>query len=225
MAVAEKIQPEARPSVVSGYDGDTLVEVELGLVLGEERPEQAPWCVDLEGSIRCMSACQVLHRLATGQLSQNHMIWRDGYGAWVPIGDCDELEVAARGELLSDLDVDIEEAVEESQVRLRRDVVMRDMASYRRKRSLRALGRLPWQFFAATFAVAVGVFCVCYFPLARVASQVPDAAAAHGPQTPSVQPLVPRLLSTLERQKARLLEARWQQEQSWWQARWPAPSR
>lgn len=43
------------------------------------------WCVDVGGTLECLSTRQVWMRLAQGRLSPTTPVWRDGLGHWAPI--------------------------------------------------------------------------------------------------------------------------------------------
>ncbi|MBM4359254.1 MAG: DUF4339 domain-containing protein [Deltaproteobacteria bacterium] len=55
----------------------------------EALPDQ--WCVEVEGSLACLSTRQVWMGLAQGRLTPTTPIWRDGLGHWAPIEAVPEL--------------------------------------------------------------------------------------------------------------------------------------
>ncbi len=79
---------------------------------GEETCDYDQWCVELDGSITCLSKRQLWTALARGRVAPETPVWRDGLGHWVAIADVAELTVD---------DEDLRVSVpERSEIRVRR---------------------------------------------------------------------------------------------------------
>jgi hypothetical protein len=98
-----------RLSRVSRHADDSF---DRGSLAPEEKLDFDQWCVEIDGTLACLSTRQVWMALAQGRIAPDTPVWRDGLGHWAPIVDVLELTQGDEDERVS--------VPERSEIRVRR---------------------------------------------------------------------------------------------------------
>lgn len=207
----------------------------------EEPQELDQWCVELDGSLACLSKRQVWMALARGDLGPATPVWRDGLGHWAAIADVPELT--------DDEDEASVSVPDRSEIRVRRLPLPKSESARWRVETRRfvttgarrfvAIGPISWAFVGRRAARARALYVrsrrmigrrvtlrfLCVTGALVVLALVGTWCVLHAPQARRGD--VPRAhrVAVDVAEHARLVSARIrtrtvEQERIWWRERW-----